>query len=178
MRFLTIIAALAAVMALPAQAALYFGSRQLQDFSVRLAISTDGVSGPLSRANILDYGVVIDSGDGSVLLGPDNSELRIIGPGLLASPRALRFDFAGEGVLLFTAGNDLFSAAYCLNGALAPDPCIGPNANEFAAVSLFGGRGVDRSGAGLVTLASAAVPEPAAAWLVLGLPLALTLRRR
>jgi hypothetical protein len=68
--------------------------------SVAGTIETDGTTGILSTANLVDWNLTITDGDGSFNLLGANSQGGIVGSSLVATATDLIFDFSGSGFLL------------------------------------------------------------------------------
>ncbi len=174
----SIVAALAVLIAAaPATATTYTGVRELSG-SLRgaLSLTTDGTTGVLTAANILDFSIVL-SGLGAraanygshVFIGADaNHPLILQGSSLTATATRLFFDFdSGNGVFGVESPYYLLTSANC--------GCFQSSIEFYELDPEFGNR-ISRSG--MATLG--AVPEPAS-WALMVTGFGLTgamLRRR
>lgn len=137
---------------------LYDISRTVGDYEISGHIETDGTTGVIDRAAVLDWHLDIYGFFGPTMetMTPADSSLVFFGAGFQATATQLLFDFSQVDSIGF-AGNT--GTLWCLGGTDAI--CISPS-TEVVQTSL-GRDSLPRSGLQVIGVAS--VPAPAAAWL-------------
>jgi hypothetical protein len=175
----------ALMVAAPALATTYVGTRNVNGGTMHLSITTDNALGALSTANLVDWTINLNFEVFSVtLFGPlsgGNSVGGIEGTGVTATATDLTFNFDGDGFMFFRKSPGVLQPAYCLDGANSGTSCIGSSAGS---ENFFAGALLQTTLDGSSVLASAVpggpggVPEPATwAMMIIGLGAAGSLIR-
>jgi len=163
-----------------AEATTYAGSRSLNGVTADYSITTDGVMGVVSQADITAWSFTISSASATVT--HNSGFLQALGGGLFATPTTLTFDFdaANADFMLLSSAHN---AGFCIDSG-GPNSCIGPQGSgvEMLLNGETGGDFAFQTQTGIQTIATAAggVPEPASwALMIAGFGLAgAALRRR
>lgn len=158
---LTIVAG--ALMSAPALAATYIGSHTFGTSSIDLSITTDGTIGALDYANVTAFAFTLTNPAGTRSVDQSNAELTFLsGSAFSATATDLLFDFGGDGHLQFDDFQGSTTFAYCLTATTSVIKCLSSQQQE---VSFVNGSVafVNRSDQLVLgSIATTAVPEPAA----------------
>jgi hypothetical protein len=145
-------------------------------------ILTDGNTGTLTSADIVDWELLLDDGLGTATLyGPlsgNNGAVDVSGTGLIATSTLLQFNFNGDGSYVVFNSAGYCAPVWTLSTSSSDRFCNGASGNEqgVSAVRLYM-NGVYQAESGLVTIGTAesqqtaATPEPSS-FLLLGAGLA------
>ena len=168
-----ILAVLLAGAATTAQAATYISSHGVGAGTVAISITTDDTIGTLTKDNILDWTISVGSNGATFnLFGPDsgdNSRIELRGSALSATATNLLFDFsaAGQAYLLFqsTEGD---RSLYCVQTVNCFDQTRGEEIVSLGNTFTNFQRATRSGTLSIASVATAAVPEPAAWAMMVG----------
>jgi hypothetical protein len=158
--------AVAALVPVAAQADLVYSvNRTIGAGSVVGTITTDGTLGTLATANILNWSLTINAGDGNGPFGPmtsGDSARRVIGGALSADSDSIDFDFSASGTNYLIFQNPSIGSGknfWCVE----TDGCsgfFGPREVVSTADSLTAASAVRSGTISIATISTNNVPEP------------------
>ena len=126
-------------------------------------IETNGSTGTLTQADILDWNLNLIDGVNTADLSPDNETLSLTGLDFSATPSELTFNFSGtdDGFVLFDGSAPGGAAYFCLFATFSvTSTCVSPGISVLVQPSTIQFQEISAGNEVIATAPISGVPEP------------------